>query len=240
MRERKLNVSEVIARSDHLFNSGNGSAVGEHLRSALAEARSLGDKSGELTVLSELMGHYRMAGDRERGLQSVADGLKLLDELQIRNTVSGGTILINAATVLLAFEEAEKALILYTEAYGCFEHLNDNDPLLAALFNNMASAYAACGEMETAGAYYLAAADILEANGKLMDQATALVNLARLGGKTAEFLDRAMACFDHPQAVRDGYYAHTAKKCAGAFGEYGQFDRQNELEKRVQEIYERH
>jgi tetratricopeptide (TPR) repeat protein len=240
MPERKIDISRVIAQSDHLFKSGRSSAVGEHLRTALAQARELGDRSAELTILSELMGHYRMSGDRERGLAAVSDGVKLLDELQVRSTVSGGTILINGATALQSFGEVEKALVLYNEAYGCYEKLADNDPLLAALFNNMASAYAACGDTATAGAYYLAAAGILEENHNLMDRAVALVNLARVDDDCEKYLDEAMKCFDAPEAVRDGYYAHTARKCAGAFGEFGQIDRRKELEKRAEVIYERH
>lgn len=240
MPERKIDIARVIAQSDHLFNSGSSAAVGEHLRTALAQAREFGDQQAELTISSELMGHYRMAGDREQGLKAVNDGLKLLDELQLRSTVSGGTILINGATALLAFGETEKALALYNEAYICYEKLADNDPLLAALFNNMASAYAALGDLESAGAYYLAAAYILKANHNLMDQAVALVNLARVESDGKKYLDEAMACFDSPEAVRDGYYAHTAKKCAGAFGESGRSDLQQELEKRAKVIYERH
>ena len=134
----------------------------------------------------------------------------------------------------------EKAMPLYHEAYSCYVRagLAENDQLFAGLFNNMASAFAAQNDFDSAEAYYLAAIDILEKNQQLMDAATAYVNLARLRKDSAEkFLNAAINCFNDPAVERNGYYAHTALKCAGAFSELGAPEFDHELRSRAEAIY---
>ena len=67
----KIPVADVIAECDRLFNSEAVPAVGEHLRKWLDKAAELGEAEAELTISSELMGHYRMTGDSERGLEII-------------------------------------------------------------------------------------------------------------------------------------------------------------------------
>ena len=80
-----------------------------------------------------------------------------------------------------------------------------------------------------------------------MDLAVTYVNLAQLYDaldpedeeRIGQNLDAALACLDAPEAERDGYYAHTCLKCAPAFGYFGRFMDEAELEKRADEYYER-
>lgn len=239
--DNTIPLDKIIARCDEFFNSGDTAGLGEHLRSWLAEAEKKGDLAAVLSILNELAGHYRMSGCRTRGMETVDRIIHLTALPQFRNTASTGTILINAATALHSFGEISRALELYLEAYRCYEvNLEENDPRFAGLFNNMASVYAAMNDPETAEAYYLAALDILHSAGNIMDTAVTHVNIAQLGFEQELQLENAWNCFNSPSAVRDGYYAHTALKCAPAFREMGHISRADELEKRAKEIYERH
>ena len=96
---REIDLAAVIAECDRLFNANDPAALGEHLRYYRALAAENADWESELSILNELMGHYRMAGNRTAALAAVRDGLALISELDISGTVSCGTILINAATV---------------------------------------------------------------------------------------------------------------------------------------------
>ncbi|MBE6364909.1 MAG: tetratricopeptide repeat protein [Lentisphaerae bacterium] len=237
----KIPLHEVIALSDHLFNAGKRAGIGTHLRHWLNEAQMAGDRESELSILNELMGHYRMSNDPARGLEAVAAGVKLLDELHQAETVSGGTILLNAATALQAFGRYDEAEELYLRAYRAYTlHLPDKDGRFAGLFNNMASIYAAKGDIDTAEAYYLEAMEVLRDSGKAMDMAVTWVNLAQLGRDTANCLERARAIFDDAGIVRDGYYAHTCLKCAPAFAGAGEVDYAEVLTARAGEFYESH
>ena len=246
--QRRIPMQEVIAECDRLFNSENMVGLGEHLRKWREEARRIGDREAELGILSELMGHYRMLGDRERGMMAVRDGFTLLGKLGIAGSVTAGTILINGATALQAFGEIDESLNYYKEAFRCYgAHLDPNDWRFAGLLNNMAAAYAAKHDLKYAEAYYRKALDVLKACGNLMDAAVTHVNLAQMYAaedrndpRISAELDLAVACFDDPAAVHDGYYAHTCRKCASAFGPLGFPEVEEELNWRADEYYAGH
>ena len=246
--QRRIPMQEIIEESDRLFNEERSFELGEHLCKWLMEARRIGDREGELSILSELMGHYRMQGDRKRGLQAVRDGFTLLGKLGIAGSVSAGTILLNGATALQAFGEIDESLIYYKEAFRCYgAHLDPNDWRFAGLLNNMAAAYAAKHDVKYAEAYYRKALDVLKACGNLMDAAVTHVNLAQMYAvedrddpRIAAELDLAAGCFDDPAAVHDGYYAHTCRKCASAFGPLGRPEFEDELNRRADEYYAGH
>ena len=242
---QRIPMQEIIQECDRLFNAENMVELGEHLRKWREEARRIGDREGELGILSELMGHYRMCGDRERGLEAVRDGFALLGKLGIAGSVSAGTILLNGATALQAFGEIDESLGYYKEAFRCYgAHLDPNDWRFAGLLNNMAAAYAARHDVKYAEAYYRKALDVLKACGNLMDAAVTHVNLAQMYAaedrddpRIASELELAVACFDDPAAVHDGYYAHTCRKCASAFGPLGYPEVEEELNWRADEYY---
>ena len=242
---RRIPMREIIEESDRLFNAEKPVELGEHLRKWRAEAQRIGDREGELGILSELMGHYRMQGDRERGLAAVRDGFTLLGKLGIAGSVTAGTILINGATALQAFGEIDESLNYYKDAFRCYAaHLDPNDWRFAGLLNNMAAAYAAKRDVKYAEAYYRKALDVLKACGNLMDAAVTHVNLAQMYAaedrndpRIASELELAVACFDDPAAVHDGYYAHTCRKCASAFGPLGFPEVEEELNWRADEYY---
>ena len=245
---RRIPMQEVIQECDRLFNAEKMAELGEHLRKWRAEAQRIGDREGELGILSELMGHYRMQGDRERGLAAVRDGFGLLGRLGIAGSVTAGTILLNGATALQAFGEIDEALEYYKESFRCYgAHLDPNDWRFAGLLNNMAAAYAAKHDVKYAEAYYRKALDVLRACGNLMDAAVTHVNQAQMYAaedrndpRIASEFDLAVACFDDPAAVRDGYYAHTCRKCASAFGPLGYPEVEEELNRRADEYYAGH
>lgn len=238
-------LDRIIDECDRLFNTGDLPAVGVHLRKWLDKAAEIGDTASELTILSELMGHYRMMNDPERGLEAIKRGYPLISRLGIEGSVSAGTILINGATALQAFGFAEESLKSYIEACRCYsENLDHSDNRFAGLYNNMASAYADTGETEKAEKYYLMALDILKANRNLMDLAVTYVNLAQLYHRRDSSdlligvcLDCSMDCFNFPDAVRDGYYAHTCRKCAPAFTLFGRKEDTDELNRRADVFY---
>lgn len=80
-----------------------------------------------------------------------------------------------------------------------------------------------------------------------MDLAVTFINLAQLyDGLAPEdsnietCLDKARSCFENDAVPRDGYYAHTCRKCASAFGYFGRFADEKELHKRADIFYAGH
>ncbi len=240
-------LADVIAECDRLFGAEDMASLGDHLRFWRKKAHACGDRKSELSLLSEMMGYYRMTDDPERGIPVVRDGLTLLAELHLGNTVSSGTILLNAATALKAFGKTQEALTYYAAAFRCYgQSLDPADWRFAGLFNNMAAAYLDNGEVRHAEVYYEKALEILKLCNNFTDRAVTYVNLAQLyhrcdpeDPRIEQNLVSAMACFDDPAVVRDSYYAHSCRKVASAFGYLGFFMDEAELNRRADAIYAR-
>jgi len=241
--EARIPLGEVLRRSDELFQKEDAAGVGEHLRHWRQEAQRIGDRMSELTLLSELMGHYRMENDPERGVPAIEDGLALIRELGQQATVGGATVMLNAATALHAFGNPVRALRLYEEVARIYrEHLDPKDWRFAGLFNNFAAAYQSTGEFENAERCLRHALAILDRT--CPDRPVTWINLARLyydndpeDPRAAECADEARKCFNDPDVKRDSYYAHTCRKCAGGFGYLGFFLDEIELNRRADLIY---
>ena len=241
----KIPLQEIIARCDELFNAGKGAETGAFLRQWRQQAQISGDERGELSLLNELIGHYRMNCDPLRGKEAVTSALDLIKKLELSETFSAGTILLNAATALQSFGETEEALTLYKESRRIYEkNLPPGDKRFAGLLNNMAAAYVEKGEFKAAENCYLDALALLQESKDLMDSAVTCLNLAQLYRSwnndtelIAAMLGCAMEYFDSPQSVRDGYYAHTCSKCASGFGALGRKDIEEELKSRAEKIY---
>ena len=240
----RLALQPILSRYDACMARGETEQAGEILASALAEAETLGDRHGELSILSEQMGYFRQAGVPEKGIPAVERGFALLEELGLSGTVTGGTILINGATALSAFGQPEKALRYYEEAFRCYgAALDPADLRFAALMNNMAAAYDAAGQREQAVRYYRGALRVLSRHPENPDAAVTHVNLAQLHAgedETAarEELRLALECLDSPDIIWNEYYAYTCRKCAAAFAAFGMDDAVREMEERAAIVHE--
>ena len=54
-------------------------------------------------MLSELMGQYRRSKNEDKGLSAVKDGLRIIREHNMGQTLSGATVILNAATTMKFF-----------------------------------------------------------------------------------------------------------------------------------------
>lgn len=247
----RIPIRHVIDKLDRTLARGD---YGEGIRLLdywIGEARALGDLDGELSVESEMMGLSRRVNDRERGLAAVSRGLELLDRVGLSDTVSGATVLLNAATTKKHFGDPSGAIPLYRRAETVYlSRLSPDDERLGGLYNNFASSLAEVGEREKAEEYYHRALDLMRSLGGAGRTGVAVtsVNLADFynGGdepdrdeKINAMLECAWEALEAPDCPRDGEYAFVASKCAPAFSYYGWFFAASELEKRMKEIHER-
>ena len=244
----KINVPKLLEELDLIYASENLVEAEELLESSLEKARNMGDWSSELSILSEMMGFYRRNNKADKGLCSVYDGLDLIKAHGLEGSVSGATVMLNAATTQKAFGDAEKAVEIYEKVkkiYG--RELDENDPRNAALFNNFATTLVDLERFEEAEKLYLRAIALTEkATESLLDCAVSYVNMAHLyekwqGGECERIEDclaRAEALIGDERIKRDAYYAFVCEKCAPAFDYFGFFLLAEELRRISREIYE--
>lgn len=240
-------VRSVLEKIDKAEWKNDMAEAGRLLEYWVNEGVQLGDKRGLLTLYSEQMGYYRKIRDEEKGLRSVENGLALLQELDLSDSISGATIMLNAATTMKAFGKASSAAPLYDEVEKIYtKYLNKKDDRWAGLYNNSALSFADLCEYDRAKESYFKALDVLKENENTENEvAITYVNLAHLfetidqEEKSYEYMEKALEVLNSDTVTRDGKYANTCDKCAGSFGYFGYFLAEEELRKRAKEIYER-
>lgn len=222
-----------------------------HLEYWLAEAEMNRDGRGELMLRNELMGFHRKQGNRDEALDHARRAAELVEEMDMRDTVTAGTTWVNIGTVHEAFRDPVGGLVFFEKARENYEkNLPGTDGRLGGLYNNMALALTSCGRYEEALGLFRNALKVMEQqeHGE-PEQAITCLNMAdvleaELGPEeaaeyTEEYLDRAAELLDAESLPRDGYYAFVCEKCAPVFGHYGYFAEEAELQRRVKEIRER-
>ena len=244
-------IRRILAKLDGFLGQNDYAAAERLLKNWRAEADAARDLQGKLTVLNEQIGIYRKTGKESDCLAAIGDALALMAQLDMAQTVTGGTTLINAATGYKAFGRALEALPLYRQAQAVYEALlAPEDDRLAALYNNMALTLTELAQYREAAALYEKAIAIMERreHGEAETAITCL-NLADLicaevgyeaGEERVEAcLRRAEALLDTEDLPHDGNYAFVCEKCAPVFGYYGYFYTEETLKQRAREIYER-
>ena len=246
---RPIDVQRVIAKLDEYLSHNDYAGAERHLLYWLEEAKQGNDLRGEFSLREECMGLYRKLGRGEEAQANAAKAIRLIDQLELRGTVSAATALLNAATVYKAFGKAADAVPLFEEATAVYEEkLPAEDSRVAGLYNNYALALVDLGRYEEARELYRKALSVLaKTEGNEPEQAITELNLATLaetqygleaGEKEIETrLENAEKLLLGRDLPQDGNYAFVAEKCASVFGYYGWFAVEAELKERSRRIY---
>ena len=243
---KSIDVRALILQLDSLFAVEDISGAGKLLDEALSEARALGDKTGELSILSELMGFHRRTGDRETAIRVSREGIALVSELNIEKSVSGATVVLNAATTLAGYGETGEAIPLFLEVSRVYAaNLDPEDYRFSGLYNNLGTAYVSAGDFDAALPCYKAALSLSERAGNKPEIAVTHVNMAELyarrgdDGSDADVDRHVSAALSVLEAEekRDGYYAFTCRKCAPTLAALGYFFDAKKLNERADAIY---
>ncbi len=238
-------VERILSKVDALFAKKEVGAVERLLVYWKTEAIALRDKRGELTMENELVGHYRLQNDREKGLSSVRSVLELTKELEQDKQVSGGTFFLNCATAYKAFGMPSDALPLYVAAERIYQkELPPTDPRFGGLYNNMALALADLSQFADAETAYQKALSVMEAiSGEESKAAVTYVNLAHLyermgkNERIGDCMKKAYELLHSEHLQHDGAYAFVLEKCAPSFGYFGNSAVYEEFKKEYERIY---
>ncbi len=240
----------IIQKLDEHLNRNDYSSALTHLNYWVNEATASGDEGGLLSLYNERMGLYRKIGKQDEAIADAKAALLLLAKLGHDSDKTGGTTLLNAATVYKSFQLSEQALPLYERALQIFEQvLSPADSLFGGLYNNMGLALVDLHQYDRANDYYAKALAIMARieNGALeqaithlnmADAVVAQYGLEAAAGMIEEHIAKAQELLEDSTLPRNGYYAFVAEKCAPSFRYYGHFFYAKELEERARRIYE--
>ena len=244
---RTIDTPEIIRALDRLYEKGRENSAEEYLEHWRSEAEAIGDWRGRLSMVNELLGQYRRSSNVRAGLDSVNEALELIRDHRLGRTVSGATIMLNAATTLKCFGRAEESLPIFRHAARVYaDKLDPGDYRFAGLYNNMALSYADVGDYASAErCFELAMKTVSGCTHPENDMAVTCCNMAEMYAKTdpgdpriERYIERAWELLNAPDLPWDGYHAFTVSKCAPSFDYFGYFLYAMELRDREKKIYE--
>lgn len=241
-------LTRFFEKLDACFSRNDLPAAGRMLDYWEREARVLGDERGLLEILNEKIGFYRRTAEKDKAFTAIKEAFELIDTKGIGDRVSVGTIYVNGATTMKAFERSQEAIDIYKKAENVYETcLSKDDYRYAALYNNMSSAYKDVGDFQKCEELCYKALDILKGkdgyNGEI---AVTLINVAHLYHDIDPFDERIYTLMDEAwerltssSNVHDGNFAFFCSKCFPSFGYFGYFEREAELRSLTEKIYAR-
>lgn len=242
----KISIRNFIIELDSFFAKEDLQGAGRCLLDWRNRAIHADDKSGELTVLNEMIGYYRQTKEESEGMGAINDAFALIEFLGISEKPSAATVYLNGATTMKSFGKSAEAMEFYNKALKNYRiNLNENDPLFAGLYNNMALALQDLKKYSEAEEYFLKAIKITESSPKSeLETAVSCVNLAHLYHEISNEDERINTLMEKALDILEcsdyfGYekYAFTCRKCAPSFGFFGFFLAEKQLNERADRIY---
>lgn len=203
-------MSRIMKKLDGYLGKNDFAGAQRLLQFWLEEAGVIGDKRGQICIYNEMLCLLRKTEQKNKAYDAAENTLKLIDELEIGETVNAGTAYINIAAVYQLFDDIKKALSFYKKAETIYNEViekTDKSPEAAVIYLNKAYLY----EMK--------------------------LGLEEAEEEISKLLQKASELLDSPAVLRDRHYAHVCEKCAPVFGYYGYFLYENELKKRAEEIF---
>ncbi len=101
-------VGRIIEKLDSYLNRNDYDAAERHLKYWISEAELGHDMRGKLALLNEQIGLYRKTEKEPECLRVISDAISLADAMDMEQSVTYGTTLVNAATGYKAFGKAGK------------------------------------------------------------------------------------------------------------------------------------
>lgn len=244
---KTIPLNRVFDKLNEQFSRNDLAGVSKTLDFWESEARSFGDNRGLLEILNEKIGYYRRTGDEQKGTAAISEAFELIEKQGVGDPISSGTVYLNGATTMKAFGKAEAAMTYYEKAKVLYEsHLDPKDYRLAALYNNVSSAYKDIGDYISAETSCFKAIEILDGKEDCLGEiAVSLINVAHiyydqdpLDERIYEIMDKAWILLKSDKNQQDGDFAFICSKCYPSFGFFGYFEKEAELKALSKKIYE--
>ena len=146
-----MNIEFVLEQLDSLFSNHQVDRVEKFLTGKIEEAAMEGDKSAVITLMNELIGHFRETGEAEKSVAYCHQVLQLMQKLGLEGTVPYATTLINVANAYRAAGLLRESMAAYQNVKTIYEgNIAYNDFRYASLYNNMSLLFQEMGDYESA------------------------------------------------------------------------------------------
>ena len=144
-------IEQILSQLDELFAQHKVDQVEAFLLQRINEAAKEGDTASLITLLNEIIGHYRETGEFEKSIAACRQVLILMDEAGLKGTVAYATTLLNVANACRAAGLLRESMAYYQEVKVIYERdLAPTDFRYASLYNNMSLLFQEMGDFESA------------------------------------------------------------------------------------------
>ncbi len=209
-----MNVNQVLEELDALFANHKINQVEGFLLAKIEEAAEEGDKGAVITLMNEIIGHFRETGEFDKSVQYCEQVLLLMQKMDLEGTVAYATTLLNVANAYRAAGLLRESMSAYQTVKMIYEgNLAYNDFRYASLYNNMSLLFQEMGDFESACDCLERALSIAtQYSGAEIETAITYTNLATSQLKLDRYeeaianLNRAFAIFERDEE-KDYHYS---------------------------------
>lgn len=146
-----MRIEQVLEQLDALFAQHKVDQVEAFLLRRIDEASAEGDTSSVITLMNEIIGHYREMGEFEKAISCCRQVLLLMDQAGLKGSVAYATTLLNVANACRAAGLLRESMAYYQEVKKIYEgNLDPGDFRYASLYNNMSLLFQEMGDYESA------------------------------------------------------------------------------------------
>ncbi len=144
-------IEDVLAQLDELFAQHKVDLVEDFLLRRIDEAAAEGDTASLITLLNEIIGHYRETGETEKSISCCRQVLILMEGAGLKDSVAYATTLLNVANACRAAGLLRESMVYFQEVKAIYEKkLTATDFRYASLYNNMSLLFQEMGDYESA------------------------------------------------------------------------------------------
>lgn len=209
-----MNINEVLKELDALFANHQIDKVEDFLTQKLEEAAREGDRNSVITLMNEIIGHFRETGEFEKALSYAGQVVDLMKKLGMEGSVPYATTLLNVANACRAAGLLRESMQAYQTVKTIYEgNLPYNDFNYASLYNNMSLLFQEMGDYESAcDCLERALGIVTQYNDARIETAVTYTNLAASQLKLLRYeeaivnLNRAFSLFEMDED-RDYHYS---------------------------------
>lgn len=209
-----MDIEQILKELDYLFATCQIDRVESYLKIKLEEAAAEADTRAMISLMNEIIGHYRETGDFPKAYHYCGEALKLLKRLGLEGTVPYATTLLNVANAYRAGGRLEESMVQYQAVLLLYQgRIPEKDMRWASLYNNMSLLYQELHDYESACACLEKALAIVSVhNDARIETATTYTNLAASQvelsklAEAEENLKKAFSIFEMDEE-RDYHYS---------------------------------
>lgn len=146
-----MKIELVLQQLDALFAAHQTNKIEAFLTGKIEEAAEEGDKNAVITLMNEIIGHFREMGEADKAIAYCRQVLLLMEKMGLEGTVAYATTLLNVANAYRAAGLLRESMTQYQTVKLIYEgNLPYNDFRYASLYNNMSLLFQEMGDFESA------------------------------------------------------------------------------------------